>query len=786
MKLEVNFHSGRVAKAKARAQIGDKLGKAFYAAAFVLAAAAAFWWLFSDFRRLSYFLLALALLSSMFALWYSRELKKIPPVASPENLDDILEPGLLAGLTKQHTFSPQALWQVATKRWEAAFIFAHLQINKEAIAQILPPSGLSDPAWLGALKLMEEAKIYQLDSAALAASLMANSRPVLGYLAKQNLRIEDVYEAYFWLERFNKYIGEEKPYFGGFGRDWAAGFTPTLDQYSQNISAEVEAGNVHFHTLAHSEVLDTLVQNLDEHGVTTIVGNAGTGKTSLVYGLAERLLKGQDKGLLYYHILSLDASAILSDNGQKLERIMLQLFAEAAHARNIIIFLDEAQLFFGEGMGAFDMSKLLLPVVQNKVIKIIAAFTPDDFQQLKNSNQSLSSMLNPINIKEPLPNETLKILEDTALTFEARSGALITFQAVKEAVRLSGQYMQELAFPGKAIRLLEQSITHAENKIVGAEAVQQAIEVSQGVKVAKAEGPETDLLLHLEEKIHARMVNQERAVNVVASALRRGRAGVADPKRPIGSFLFLGPTGVGKTELARSLAAVYFGDQNQMVRLDMSEYQTPNDVERLLDAGGSNTKSLILHIREQPFSVVLLDEVEKAHPNILNLLLQMLDEGQLSDQSGKAASFKNAIIITTSNAGSAEIAQHVASGDTLDNLERPLVNALIAADTFKAELINRFDEVVLFRPLGQNELAQVAKIMLAEVNKVIARQNITVQLTDSALFKLVQAGYDPQFGARPMRRVIQQTVENAVATRILQGQAEAGSVVTLDAADLQL
>ena len=282
------------------------------------------------------------------------------------------------------------------------------------------------------------------------------------------------------------------------------------------------------------------------------------------------------------------------------------------------------------------------------------------------------------------------------------------------------------------------------------------------------------------------MINQERAVGVVSAALRRGRAGVADPRRPVGSFLFLGPTGVGKTELARSLAAMYFGDERRMIRLDMTEYQQSEDTQRLLETGGPANKSLILQIREQPFSVVLLDEVEKANPAVLNLLLQLLDEGQLTDRNGRPASFRNAIIIATSNAGSAEITQRVAAGDNLESFERPLIDKLIATDVFRAELINRFDEIVLFRPLDQAELTQVAGLMLNSVNKNLAKQNVAVQLTDAALRMLIQAGYDPEFGARPMRRAIQDTVEDAVATKILRGEAQPGSVINLDVNDLKI
>lgn len=220
-----------------------------------------------------------------------------------------------------------------------------------------------------------------------------------------------------------------------------------------------------------------------------------------------------------------------------------------------------------------------------------------------------------------------------------------------------------------------------------------------------------------------------------------------------------------------------------MIRLDMSEYQQASDVARLLDAG-SVAKSLILSIREQPFSVVLLDEIEKAHPNILNLLLQLLDEGQITDAGGKSASFRNSIIICTSNAGATDIITKISAGEDLKNFERPLIDQLIAAGQFKPELVNRFDEIVLFRPLNQVELTQVAALMIADVNKTLASQNVSVKLTEVALAQIVKQGYDPQFGARPMRRVVQKSVENAVANKILGGQAEAGTEIILDVGDL--
>jgi ATP-dependent Clp protease ATP-binding subunit ClpC len=603
------------------------------------------------------------------------------------------------------------------------------------------------------------------------------------YLESQELKLEDVVEVYVWLERLNKFINQPKPYFGGIGRDWAAGFTPTIDRFASNVSRQLESGGAHFHTLVHADILDPIVHNLSS-GSVALVGEAGAGKSSLVYALAERLLEGRDQQLQYYQIFSLDASAIISEAKDSLESIMLSLFTEAVHAKNVIIFLDDARAFFNQGTGSFDAGQIISPLLQNRSIKIIAAFTPDDYQQLKNTNPELTAHMPTVAVKEPDKPTIIEILEDSALTLEAQNNFVISIQAIKEAYKLSNQYMQDLAQPGKSISLLQQSIPYAAPKLMTAETVQTAVEKTKGVKVSKAEAPEADALLHLEDKIHNRMINQTRAVKVVASALRRSRAGVANTKRPIGSFLFLGPTGVGKTELAKSLAATYFGDEHKMIRLDMSEYQQESDVGRLIKTGGSNTKSLILQIREQPFSVVLLDEVEKAHENILNLLLQMLDEGQLTDEKGHAALFSNAIIIATSNAGSAEITERVGKGDLLESFERLLIEKLIKEGQFRAELINRFDETVLFRPLKKEELAQVASLMLGEVNQTLSNQNISVSLTDAALAKVVEAGYDPEFGARPMRRALQKMVEDAVAKKVLSKQTKPGETITLDVADL--
>ena len=281
------------------------------------------------------------------------------------------------------------------------------------------------------------------------------------------------------------------------------------------------------------------------------------------------------------------------------------------------------------------------------------------------------------------------------------------------------------------------------------------------------------------------MINQTRAVQVVSDALRRARVGVRNENRPIGTFLFLGPTGVGKTELAKALADVYFGGENRIVRLDLNEFVRPEDVSRLLADGARDSMSLTAQIMKQPFSVVLLDEIEKAHPQVLTTLLQLLDEGILRDEKNREVSFRDAIIIATSNAGADRIREYIERGYKLEQFEEQFTSELINTNQFRPEFLNRFDEIVIFRPLNKPELLQVVDLILTGINKNMAAQKLSVNVEQDAKLYLVDAGYDPRLGARPMRRIIQRAVENTVAKRMLSGEAVPGQAMTITLAQVQ-
>jgi ATP-dependent Clp protease ATP-binding subunit ClpC len=373
-------------------------------------------------------------------------------------------------------------------------------------------------------------------------------------------------------------------------------------------------------------------------------------------------------------------------------------------------------------------------------------------------------------------------MEDQTLVIENRHKVLLTYQALREAYHLADHYISEEAFPGKALKVLEDAAVAAgANNIVTPQIVQKTMEQAKGIKIQTATAEEGEKLLNLEDEIHAQMINQERAVRAVSNALRRARAGVRNKDRPIGTFLFLGPTGVGKTQLAKALASVYFGGKDQIVRMDMNEYVQSSDVNKMLDASGV----LMSGIRQQPFSVVLLDEIEKAHPDVVNAFLQLLDEGRMSDTEGRVVSFRDAIIIATSNAGADRIREYVTTGQQVVDFEERFLDELVEMNLFRPEFLNRFDEMVIFRPLNESELLQVVTLMIAEVNKTLAQQKISVALDEEAKMWLVKRGNDPRLGARPMRRMVQRYVEDIVANRVLSANASPGSVINIAIADFE-
>ena len=789
---QFNYHAVRAKKARLGKHFSAAVVAVLYLLVIVLVLGGALLLLAG--LGLGWFVSFLAAWPAMALLWKKGDLDKLPP-GTTNQLHDILESEVLAHVKPDLT--PKQLAEAAMQARSGQFFAARFGISPSFLYQLSSDQSHDTAAVLDkAYNLMQSMHAPLLRGGMIIAALCYTQPQLKAMLPHLQLDERDLEVGARWYTRLLMLIDEQKrpKKTGGIARDWSFGYANTLNRFGVNLSEQLARGGMlHVHLDSHQSALQYLYDTFSSGGRQNValIGPVGAGKTTVVKAFAESLLSGSNHlspNLQYRQVISLDASSIISaaKSRSELEGLVNTLLVEAYRAKNIILCLDDAQLFFEDAPGSVDLSSILLPVLEGGGLRMILTMDEQRYLQIAQRNPALASALNRVSVGSATETESLLVMQDQLISIEFQRKVTFMYQALKEAYRLSERYLYDLAQPGKSVRLLEQSAGFAENGLVTAASVAKAIESSSGVKVAKVDaGEERDTLLNLENLIHERMINQTRAVSVVADALRRARAGVRNETRPIGTFLFLGPTGVGKTELAKSLAAVYFGGEDRIVRLDMNEFVRPEDVARLIADGANDPNSLTASIMKQPFSVVLLDEIEKAHPQVLTTLLQLLDEGVLRDINNKEVSFRDAIIIGTSNAGADRIREMITAGQSLEQSEEVIVNELIDSNQFRPEFLNRFDEIVVFRPLTQEELVQVVQLNIASINKTLAPQKVAVQLDQAAATKLASVGYDPRLGARPMRRVVQRSVENLIAKRMLEGSVQPGDTVTITESDIQ-
>lgn len=735
-------------------------------------------------------------------LWLRSRLRDMPATKQPRNIGDILSLEVL-GLLPQDP-NPRTIIEALAGSGGAKFLANRLGIPIQQVVQLTPAdSSLTESVWRESINIWSHLpeRTSTIPSVVVVAAIIRLNPDCTDILNNLRIDADDVYRGVEWLEHWEMQArrSSDLKLTGGIARDWSFGYIPTLEHFGTNLSLKYSegrrsmAGNLMRNRLLVDDMIKYLSSNARRN--VALIGPLGVGKSTVVEALADILMdskSGASSDVKFNQVFMLDASAIISAANARgeIEQLIGRLLSEAYRAKNIILFLDNAELFMSDGTGSVDLSNLLQPAIEGGGLKLIMAMEEQRFLQIAQAKPALTSALNRIEITPTDDNDTIRVLEDRIIPLEYGSTTLFTYQALTEAYRLSNRYVHDVAQPRASVQLLESAAQRASGGVVNPSVVAQTIEQTLGIKVggnlqsgdAQAE---KDKLLHLEELIHQRMINQTKAVSAVASALRRARAGVRNENRPIGTFLFLGPTGVGKTELAKSLAAVYFSGEDHLVRIDLNEYVRAEDVARLIADGATDPMSLSAQVQKDPFSVVLLDEIEKAHPNVLTTLLQVLDEGVLRDINNRPISFRDTILIATSNAGADKIRQYIEAGYQLEQFSEQIQNELISSGQFKPEFLNRFDEIAVFRPLTKPELLQVIDLILVGINKNLANQKVAVAVDDQAKLALVEAGYDPRLGARPMRRVVQRTVENIVAEKILTGELVPGSGIRLSLTDIQ-
>lgn len=589
---------------------------------------------------------------------------------------------------------------------------------------------------------------------------------------------EDLYARYQAFRRAASF----KPT-GNMDRAYTAIATPFLDSVSEDVTRNAVYGRTSMLIGRDREMQDIFRSIEGGNQSIVLVGQPGVGKAAIIEGVAERMVEErvprvmQDKRLLKLslpHIVS-------AQGGSGAEERFLYVLQQVAHTGNVILVIENLHELVGEG-GGIDLSSILAGELEKGYTFVIGTATPEGYRAIETS--PLRTRLAKVVINEPERNDAIHVLEAKTGSIEARNNVIFTYAAVEALIDLSKRYLHDENLPEKAITLAQEVALDVAKKSGGQqtwvtkEHVAALIGAKTGVPTTEVTQSEGERLLHLEEAMHERIVGQAHAVKAVAAALRRARVELRSSKRPIANFLFLGPTGVGKTELAKTTAAVFFGDEKSMIRFDMSEYQDQSSVSRLI--GGNGQAGLLTEaVRRQPFALLLLDELEKAHPEILNLFLQVMDDGRLTDGTGRTVDFTNVILIATSNAGTQYIQDEFVKATPLEQIKTALLETELR-QVYRPEFLNRFDDTIVFTPLTQEDVVAIAHLMLDGLTKQLDKKGIAFQITAAAVEELAQKGFDPKFGARPLRRALQEHVENAIADFLLRGDVGRRDTLVLD------
>ncbi|MEA1929334.1 MAG: AAA family ATPase [Patescibacteria group bacterium] len=701
------------------------------------------------------------------------------------------------GLEARFTFTVGRILYWATKRKDFLAGFLASQTGKRMMRR----AGIKPAEWQAYLS--ERREIIELNLADRSKEIL-KLRPVVdtllsadsgfsSFLFRHNIKPADFLAIADWVVREIELQAITERWWAWdslrrrprLGADWSYGVGYFLERFSHNLLVDQAAWPSPL-ALARPRLpeLDRLETALlrSKESNALIIGEAGQGKMELIWQLA-REINGQKapSSLLSRRLMLLNTTLLLSRTSDEktLESALLHLLEDARDAGNVILVIDNfAALARSADQYGVNLAGLLDPFLSVEHLPMIALADTGEFHQVLEPRTALIRRFERLMLAEVDPAVLLQALQDQVIGLEARHRVTFTYGALKEVVTASERYLQGEAVSDQAADLLVGLIPIAlksGQRLITQQLVWDHVEQKTGIPLGEVTVEERETLTNLEAELGRRVIGQGEALKLVASAIKRNRAGVRNPKRPAGSFLFLGPTGVGKTETAKSLVAVLFGRPGDLLRLDMSEFQGPDALERLIGSFDSDQPGILANlVREHPYGVLLLDEFEKMNHDAINLFLQIFDEGLFSDATGKRINARNLVFIATSNAGAELIWSATASNDDPGNLKNELINHLVSERLFKPELLNRFDGLVVFRPLEQDALRQVAHLLLNKLVKRLRDRGLELVLNDELVELVATGGYNKQFGARPMSRFIQERVEQTVADQLISGELKTG------------
>jgi ATP-dependent Clp protease ATP-binding subunit ClpC len=580
----------------------------------------------------------------------------------------------------------------------------------------------------------------------------------------------------------------------GIGKNWSYGQINNLEKFIRP-TPELEGEEYETHDVYGTQELKQLESILtrSRSANALLVSDDRAGNIHIVARLNRNIDNGTAAPQLEHkRIIMLDAELLVSSVKDKsdFENIVLLVLKEAQNAGNVILVITDFPSFMkaGESFGT-DVSSVLDPFLSSGSLQVVGLTDTASFHNSIERSSALMSRFEHILIEEVDELNTIRVLENEIVALESHSRIMFTYPALVAIADSAERYFPDGVMPNKAIDLLYEitpKLAGEGKSIVRKEDVLQLIKSKTGIPMGMIENQEREKLLNLETILHQRIIGQDEAVNAIANAVRRARSGINNPNRPLASFLFLGPTGVGKTETTKALGDIFFGKDAQILRLDMSEYSTPDALSKLIGSfAAGKTGVLATILREHPYGVLLLDEFEKTTPEVMNLFLQVLDEGFFADMDGKRINARNLVIIATSNAGSDMIWEAVKHGDNLDHARDLIIDSLIKSHIFKPELLNRFDGVITFHPLDTTHLERIARLQLEKLKARLAERGINLAVNDDLVKYLMRFGTDPKFGARPMNRAIQDKIEQVIAEKMIRGDIVLGAEIVLSEQDLR-